>query len=91
MLEDEFDNLIEDAIDSLIDDSPEKAAECLVELAHVWASCGMPRSSFENLRKYIVNEAESRTDAVFIREKLTIAEQFLREQRHAKTSAGFVH
>lgn len=78
----EIDELIQECIDNLSDDSIGKGAECLVELAIKWAKAGLPQSSFNDMRKYIIEEAITRTDKLFIQEKLLLTERKLRDERN---------
>jgi len=48
----------------------------------MWAKAGMPIKSFLEVRQYIINEATAKTDALFIQEKLKIAEQNKRVTRN---------
>jgi hypothetical protein len=75
--------LIDEAITSLSSDGISTGAECLTELAHIWAKAGMPFNSFLDMRKHIINEAVARTSALFIAEKLKLAE---RESRNGRSS-----
>ena len=77
----DINDVIDDAISSLVDDDINCGAEALQELAQTFAKAGQPQSSFQNIRKYIIEEATARTDAFFIAEKLKIAEQNLRQDR----------
>lgn len=79
--EDKINDLIDEAITNLADDNVNVGAESLVELAQIFAKAGMTKESFMNIRKYIINEAIERTDAVFIKEKLKSAEKQLQENR----------
>jgi len=85
MNDEQITKLMQQAEDALVDDAPEKAAEALQELAHVWAKAGVPQSSFLDLRKHLVQAAEGRTSAPFINEKLRVAEQLMRENRNDRT------
>lgn len=78
---DDFDSLITEAIIELSSDDVEKGADCLVEIAQLWAKAGLPKNSFNNMRQYIINEAIERTDQVFIETKIAMAERKLRERR----------
>ena len=78
---DDFDSLISEAIIELAGDDVTKGAECLVEIAQLWAKAGLPQSSFMEMRQYIINEAIERTDQVFIETKIEMAERKLRERR----------
>ncbi|MDB4261367.1 hypothetical protein N9878_00730 [bacterium] len=71
---------------SLINDSPEQAAQGLTELATVWSNAGMPRTSFIDMRKHIVERAIELTDRAFILEKLTLAERKLSGGRNGNSS-----
>lgn len=77
----DINDVIDDAINSLADDNINCGAEALQELARSFAKAGQPIESFQNVRKYIIDEATARTDAFFIAEKLKIAEQELRQDR----------
>ena len=78
----EINGIIDQAIESLADDDIRQGGESLTELAILWSKAGMPIQSFYDIRKYIIGEAISRTDAVFITEKLKIAERAAHEQRN---------
>ena len=77
----DFDSLITEAIIELSSDDIEKGAECLVEIAQLWAKSGLGQKSFMDMRQYIINEAIERTDQVFIETKISMAERKLRERR----------
>ena len=77
----DINDVIDDAISSLVDDDINCGAEALQELAQTFARAGQPQSSFQDIRKYIIEEATARTDAFFVAEKLKIAEQTLRQDR----------
>lgn len=79
-------NLINSIEKALINDSPSVAAEGLVELANVWATAGMPPTSFYDMRKHIIERAIELTDRAFILEKLTIAERHLTGGRNGNSS-----
>lgn len=78
---DDFDSLISEAIVELAADDINKGADCLVEIAQLWAKAGFPQKSFMDMRQYIINEAVERTDALFIETKVAMAERKLRERR----------
>lgn len=78
----DINKLIDDAIEALVDDDVNKGADQLYELAVHFSRGGMTQKSFEDLRGYIIQEAERKTDAHFVREKLKIAERKLYERRH---------
>lgn len=93
-MDDYINNLIDEAINELASDSIKKGAESLTELAHIWANAGMSMQSFADIRKYIIKEAEERTDAVFIREKIKLAERGLHDRRTisiGKNNTGATH
>lgn len=81
-MDDKVNDLIDEAITALSDDSITKGADALEELAQMWAKAGMPIKSFLEVRQYIINEATAKTDALFIQEKLKIAEQNKRVTRN---------
>ena len=82
MTEDQIDKLIQDAINALADDNINTGAEALKELAVLWAKAGIPQSSFDDMRKYIVESAKKKTSALFIDEKLRLSEQKLQAGRN---------
>jgi hypothetical protein len=82
MSPDELNKLIDRAIDELASDNIRFGAESLQELAYIWSKAGIPINSFLDARKYIISEASNRTDALFIQEKLKIAEQQKRASRN---------
>lgn len=73
--EKQFNKLIDEAIDQLSSDGINEGAECLVEIAKVYAKAGLPQHLFGGIRDYIIKEAEKLTDTVFIQEKLKLAER----------------
>lgn len=77
--------MIEECITQLADDDINKGGEALQELAIYWAKAGLTIQSFMNMRTYIVGMAKRKTEALFIDEKLKIAEQKLREKRTGST------
>ena len=76
--EDKLLKLVDQASDALVSDSADKAAQALQELAYM---CKQSRELFSHLRKMAVLQAEGQTNAIFIREKLQLAEEKLRESR----------
>ena len=78
---DKLNDLIDQAIDALANDDPEKGADALTELAHVFAKAGTGVEPFRNIRQHIIQEAEKQTSAVLIKEKLTIIERVRRDGR----------
>ena len=80
---DEFqiDALINNAITELADDNAENGAENLEELAGLFASAGFPRSTFNDIRKHIIESAIQKTDPIFIKYKLENHERKLQEKR----------
>ncbi len=89
--EEDINDLIDEAINQLSDDNTSFGAESLQELAQIFAKAGMTKESFMNIRHYIVNEAIQRTDAVFIKEKLEIAEKQLQKVRNNGTNTAIIH
>lgn len=85
---DRLNDLIDEAITALADDNPEAGADCLVELAHIFAKAGVGRTSFNNIRQHITQEAIKRTSAPFIHYKLKQAERKLRNGRTIVSHAG---
>lgn len=77
----DVDKLIEDCITNLSDDNINNGGECLYELAVLWNKAGLTLPSFLNMRIYIIEMAKKKTDAIFIDEKLKLAEKALREKR----------
>ncbi len=73
---------IDECISHLADDSIDRGGEALHEIAILFAKSGAGIESFMNMRKYIINEAEKKTSAAFIQEKLRIFEQQARERRN---------
>jgi hypothetical protein len=56
-------------------------AEGLLELSRTWAKAGLSQSSFENMRKHLIDTAIQDSDELFMVEKLTIEERNLRNER----------
>jgi hypothetical protein len=83
-----IDQMITEAINALISDTPEKASEALTELAFLWASAGIPKTSFNDLRQYVVSQAMSQTSVPFIEEKLRLAERINRKKRDDLKKSG---
>lgn len=81
MTPDDINDKIDEAINHLSDSNPNMGAEALVEIAHIFAKAGMSKQTFMDMRQYIIKEAISRTDPLFIQEKLKSAEQQLQENR----------
>ena len=77
----DIDALIEECITNLTDDNIKMGGESLQELAQHWAKAGLTLKSFMDMRTYIINAAIEKTDVIFIREKLKLAEQDLRVKR----------
>ena len=77
----DIDKLIEECITNLCYDNIKCGGESLEELARYWAKAGLTLKSFMDIRKYIINEAVEKTDAIVIKEKLELAERDLREKR----------
>jgi len=75
------DAMIEECISNLASDDINSGGESLVELARYWAKSGLTQKSFLDMRIYIIEMAKKQTDALFIDEKLRLAEQSLREKR----------
>jgi len=75
------DALIQECIDNLADDNINIGGESLQELARLWAKAGFELKSFLDMRTYIIESAKKKTDALFIDEKLKIAEAKLRAKR----------
>lgn len=87
MLENKIDQLIEDCITELCCEQITNGAESLQELAQYYAKAGMGMQSFLDTRTYIINQAKEKTDALFIDEKLSLAEQ---KQRELRTGTRFI-
>lgn len=81
MLENKIDALIEECISDLCSERITNGAECLQELAQYYAKAGMTMQSFLDTRTYIINQAKEKTDAMFIDEKISLAEKKQRELR----------
>lgn len=77
----DINEIIDEAIKSLAGDNINEGCDALVELAQRFAKAGLGQESFQNVRKYIIDEATARTDAFFIAEKLKIIERKMHEQR----------
>jgi len=88
--EDKINDLIDEAINQLSDDNPNFGAESLQDLAQIFAKAGLTKQSFMGIRQFIVNQAIEQTDAMFIKEKLEIAEKKLQERRNG-TSTTIIH
>jgi len=83
----DINEIIDEAIEYLCDDDISKGGEALVELAHCWSKAGMTQQSFNDIRKYIIDEATAKTSAIFISCKLKIIERKMYEQRN-RTDKG---
>ena len=85
---DKINDMIDECIKALVDDNIQHGADQLYELAVLWAQAGLPQTSFNDMRGYIIQQAENRTDARFIREKLKIIERenYDRRNRTCKSS-----
>jgi len=81
-MDDVINKTIDQAIHALVNDSPEKSAEALQELAHIFANAGLSLKSFQDIRKFIINQASEQTSAYFIEEKVKAEEQILRNKRN---------
>lgn len=77
----EIDKLIDECINALVNDNASIAAEALASLAVFFAKAGMQMKAFLDIRKFIVDQAIEKTSALFISEKLLIAERITRESR----------
>lgn len=77
----DFDKMFDDCVNSLADDDITKGAECLEELARCWAKAGLTLKSFLDMRTHLIEQAIERTDAIFIKEKLELAERNNRAER----------
>ena len=87
----DIDKLIDESIDALADDNPNQGAECLIELAKAWASCGLTQQSFSELRIYIVEQAKRRDQCPRLIEiKLKEAEKQLKRVRDGEPAAIYV-
>jgi hypothetical protein len=53
-----IDRLINESIKDLADGDYKRSAENLAEFAGMWAKAGLPLSSFQELRGYIVQESQ---------------------------------
>ncbi|NRA79863.1 MAG: hypothetical protein HRU18_16785 [Pseudoalteromonas sp.] len=84
----DIDKLIDDCIDSLIDDDIRKGGDCLEQLARHFAKAGLGLKSFTDMRTFIINQAVEQTDAIFIKEKLELAE---RDSRTKRTGSIIIH
>ena len=80
-MSDKINDMIDEAINQLSDDNIKVGAESLLEVAQAWAKAGLSMQSFIDIRKYIITEAISNTNALFIKEKLEGAETLARQQR----------
>ena len=83
MIDDEkMNQLIDQGIAALAFDNPSLAADALQELAYVCSVAGDDgKQIFESVRKLVIVGAEAKTNKIFIKEKLEIAEEKLRERR----------
>jgi len=83
----EINSLIDQAVESLINDVPEKSAEALEELAYICAKAGLRgQELFESIRKSVIVNAEAKSDRLFIKEKLKVAEEIARSKRLARAN-----
>jgi hypothetical protein len=88
--ETDINDLIDECIQALSDDNIQHGADQLYELAVLWTKAGLTQESFQDIRKYIVNEAIARTDTHFIREKLKIAERKNYERRNQTSKSRII-
>jgi len=88
MKEEQLNDLIDEAIKQLSSDDINTGADCLVEIARLYARAGLPQQLFGGIRQHIINEAEKRTDALFIQEKLKLAERNNQNGRIFSTSSS---
>ena len=79
---DKINDMIDECIKALVDDNVQHGADQLYEIAVLWAKAGLPQSSFNDMRGYIIQQAERLTDVRFIHEKLKIIERENRERRN---------
>ncbi len=80
-MDDPINDSIDAAIKSLADNDMRQGAEALLSLAVTFAKAGLPQSAFNDVRKYIIDAAIEKTDAVFIAEKLKLIEQEMTSDR----------
>jgi hypothetical protein len=78
-----IDALIDQCIEALADDSVNQGANALLELAILYGKSGTPRAAFNNIRMYIIREAQKLDQCPkLIEMKLKLAEQELRKMRN---------
>lgn len=77
----DINDIMDEAIDALADDNISVGADALLELANSFAKAGLGIEQFQDVRKYVINEATERTDAFFIAEKLKIIERDMQNGR----------
>ncbi len=85
-----LDKLIDECIDNVASDDINSGAESLFELAGVWAKAGMPLTSFQDMRKFIIDQAKERTDSHFIDTKLKLAERKAQNERNNITGQKII-
>ena len=93
MTPDEINELVDDCILHLCDDNPEYGAGSLVELAHIWASAGLTKQSFMDMRQFIINSSSERlgtSATAFIHYKLQLAEQDLTKERRKSANHNII-
>lgn len=81
-------DLIDAAIQAISDDDLRQGADTLYELSMIWSMAGLPITSFFDIRKHIIESAESKTDRAFIREKIKLIEREHRERRNRSEKAS---
>lgn len=84
---DTVEKLMQEAEDSLVNDDPSVAADALLQLAHIWATAGIPQSSFNDIRQHIIQRAIDRTAPAFIQEKLQLIERERYADRQKKQTS----
>ena len=78
---DKVNAMIDQVSNELINGSPKKAAQALQELAYY---CKQSEELFIQMRRLAVTLAISKSNELFIMEKLKIAEEDLRDERRIK-------
>lgn len=81
-----FDKYTDEAVQCLVNDNVSQAADCLEELAHIFAKADMSQENFSNWRQYIIDtariEAKKRGMGDFFVMKLEQAERAANERRN---------
>ena len=77
-----LDTLMNDVVGCLVGGNPKHASEALIELAQYFARAGMPKESFFNMRKHLIDSAREQVGCpAFIKEQLECIERTMNTER----------